>query len=415
MAKSNPDRFAEPTIIGTESEARQYVNRAGATQAAPKSESRANKFDSEKFLLQEAEISKAEAEKHRKRVALMREYSIPWNYEKSNPPFPDMELNPCNVRWEPVNLEEFIHEHGEEFKKFKIAMLTNQSGNRDSDQSAPRRGKASGTRKPKDMVEPEHQCTDTTVTPPKKAKSPSKTEAEEIPEVMPNDEDPKWNPDTVPDIRRRGYSITGKKLPDDAELTNQSNNQSSDQSPKSDSEQVTIMTKTEMTTKSETPVSDEPPTKKPQPKVNATRKKAEQTKVKEEPKVPDNPPIGTEKKADIPTNVIIATDVTEMVAIGEADSLSKDSEVSLPTPKATRVSAKMRRASRKEFHDTYLVKTDTKNGKPITIAADLVERAYRICARSSDYRTCPTYLFNNLLREVLDAIEPDTEDWGTLD
>lgn len=190
MDKNTSDRFAEPTIIGTESEARQYVNRAGATQAAPKSESRANKFDSEKFLLQEAEISKAEAEKHRKRVALMREYSIPWNYEKGNPPFPDMELNPCNVRWEPVNLEEFIREHGEEFKKFKIAMLTNQSGNRDSDQSAPRRGKASGTRKPKDMVEPEHQCTDTTVTPPKKAKSPSKTEAEERPEAIPKDTPP---------------------------------------------------------------------------------------------------------------------------------------------------------------------------------------------------------------------------------
>lgn len=229
------------------------------------------------------------------------------------------------------------------------------------------------------------------------------------------DKEFEWDPDTVPDIRRRGYSITGKKLSVGAELTNQSGNQSSDQSPKSDGEQVTIMTKTEMTTKSETSVSDEPTTKKPQPKVNATRKKVEQTKVKEDLKVPDNPPIGTEKKADIPTNVIVATDVTEMVTIGEADSRSKDSEVPPPTPKATRVSAKMRRASRKEFHDTYLVKTDTKNGKPITIAADLVERAYRICARSGDYRTCPTYLFNNLLREVLDAIELDTEDWATLD
>lgn len=415
MDKNTSDRFAEPTIIGTESEARQYVNRAGATQAAPKNESRANKFDSEKFLRQEAEISKAEAEKHRKRVAHMKEYSLPWNYEKGNPPFPGMELNPCNVRWEPVNLEEFIREYGEEFKKFKIAMLTNQSGNRDSDQSEPQRGKASGTRKSKNMVESEHQCTDTTVTPPKKAKSSSRTETEEKPEVMPKDEGPKWDPDTVPDIRRRGYSITGKKLPGDAELTNQSGNQSSDQSPKSDSEQATIMTKTEEIPKSETPVSDEPPTKKPQLKVSTTCKKAEQTKVKEDSKIPDNPPIDTEKKADAPTNVIVATDVTEMTTIGNTDTLSKDSEVPPPTPKATRISAKMRRASRKEFHDTYLVKTDTKNGKPITIAADLVERAYRICARSGDNRTCPTYLFNNLLREVLDAIEPDTEDWDTLD
>ena len=232
---------------------------------------------------------------------------------------------------------------------------------------------------------------------------------------MPKDEGPKWNPDTVPDIRRRGYSITGKKLPGDTELTNQSGYQSSDQSLKSDSEQATIMTKTEMTPKLGTSELDEPPASKPQPKVNTTCKKAEQSKVKENPEVPDNPPIGTEKKADAPTNVIIATDVTEMVTISKADSRSKDSEVPPPTPKATRISAKMRRASRKEFHDAYLVKADTKNGKPITIARDLVERAYRICAQSGDYRSCPTYLFNNLLREVLDAIEPDTEDWATLD
>ncbi len=320
MDKNSSDRFAEPTIIGTESEARQYVNRAGVAQSAPKSESRANKFDAEKFLRQGEEKSKAEAERRKNEEAVIKEYSIPWDYKSKTSPFPGLVLNPGFVRWEPVNLEEFIREHGEEFKKFKIAMLTNQSGNRDSDQS-----------------------------------------------------------------------------------------------PKSDSEQATIMTKTEMTPKLGTSESGEPPASKPQPKVNTTRKKAEQTKVKEDPKVPDNPPIGTEKKVDTPTNVIIATDVTEMVTIGDADSRSKDSEVPPLTPKVTRVSAKMRRASRKEFHDTYLVKTDTKNGKPITIAADLVERAYRICARSGDYRTCPTYLFNNLLREVLDAIESDTEGWATLD
>ncbi len=415
MDKNTSDRFAEPTIIGTESEARQYVDRAGATQTASKNESRAKTFDSDKFLRQREENAKAEAEKRRKTESLMMEYSIHWNYESRKPPFPGMELNPCNVRWEPINLEEFIREHGEEFKKFKNAELTNQSGKQSSDQSEPQRGKVSRTRKSKDMVEPEHQSADTTVTPPKKAKSPSRTEAEEKPEVMSQDEVPKWDPDTVPDIRRRGYSITGKKLPDNAELTNQSGNQSPDQPSKLDSEQATIMTKTEVSPKSETTELYEPSASKPLPKVSPARKKAEQTKEKQEPKVSANPPIGAEKKADIPTNVIIATDVTEMVAIGKEDSRSKDSEVSPPAPKTTRVSAKMRRASRKEFHDTYLVKTDTKNGKPITIAADLVERAYRICARSGDYRTCPTYLFNNLLREVLDAIEPDTEDWATLD
>ena len=154
MAKSNPDRFAEPTIIGTESEARQYVNRAGATQTAPKRESRTTKkFDAEEFLRQEEEISKAEAEQLRRTEVLMNEYSLPWNIDDGKPPFPGMELNPCAVRWEPANLEEFIHKHSEEFKRFKKAKLTNQSCNQSSDQSEPQRGKASGTRKPKDMVE----------------------------------------------------------------------------------------------------------------------------------------------------------------------------------------------------------------------------------------------------------------------
>lgn len=187
MDKNTSDRFAEPTIIGTESEARQYVNRTGAAQSAPKRESRAKSFDPEKFLRQGAEKAKEEAEKRRKTEALRSEYSIHWNYESSNPPFPGMELNPCNVRWEPVNLEEFIREHGEEFKKFKNAGLTNQSGNRDSDQSEPQRDNASGTQKPKDMVEQEHRCTDTAVTPPKKEKSSSRTDVEVKPEVMPKD------------------------------------------------------------------------------------------------------------------------------------------------------------------------------------------------------------------------------------
>jgi len=185
MDKNNSGQFAEPTIIGTESEARQYVNRTGATQTAPKSESRANKFDAEKFLRQGAEKSKAEAERRKKEEAVIKEYSIPWDYQSKTSPFPGLILNPGSVRWEPANLEEFIREHGEEFKRFKDAKLTNQSGNRDSDQSEPQQSKASRTQKPKNMVEQEHQCTDTTVTPPKKAKSPSRTEANESPEVTP--------------------------------------------------------------------------------------------------------------------------------------------------------------------------------------------------------------------------------------
>ena len=124
MDKNTSGRFAEPTIIGSESEARQYVNRTGAAQSAPKSESRANKFDAEKFLRQGAEKSKAEAERRKKEEAVIKEYSIPWDYHSKTSPFPGLILNPGSVRWEPVNLEEFIREHGEEFKIFKNAKLT---------------------------------------------------------------------------------------------------------------------------------------------------------------------------------------------------------------------------------------------------------------------------------------------------
>lgn len=86
-----------------------------------------------------------------------------------------------------------------------------------------------------------------------------------------------------------------------------------------------------------------------------------------------------------------------------------------PSTKPLRISAKMRRASRQEFHDSYLVKTDTKEGSPITIAPDLLKRAYRICRLSGDHRARPTYLINNLLREFLDTIEPDTAGWSELD
>ena len=190
MDKNTSGRFAEPTIIGTESEARQYVNRTGAAQSAPKSESRAMSFDPENFLRQGAEKSKAEAERRKKEEAVIKEYSITWDYQSKTSPFPRLILNPGSVRWEPANLEEFIREHGEEFKRLKDAELTNQSGNRDSDQSEPQQSKASGTRKPKNMVEPEHQCTDTTVTPPKNAKPPSRTEVKENPEVIPRDTPP---------------------------------------------------------------------------------------------------------------------------------------------------------------------------------------------------------------------------------
>lgn len=104
-----------------------------------------------------------------------------------------------------------------------------------------------------------------------------------------------------------------------------------------------------------------------------------------------------------------------MTTTDKAEAQPNVADTPAVTTKATRISAKMRRASRQEFHDVYLVKTDTKGGKPITISANLIKRLYRICACSGDYRACPTYLVNNLLMEILNIIEPDTKGWADLD
>lgn len=162
---------------------------------------RAPKFNAEEFL---ENFEREQREEIRKRN-IIPEGSIdgnPWD----GPPAPGMTFNagiwkwvPAasvekkdNLNWNPDETPD-IRRPGYSITGKKLpdnAELTNQSGNRDSDQSEPQQSKASGTRKPKNMVEQEHQCTDTTVTPPKRAKSPSRTEAEENPEVMPKDAPP---------------------------------------------------------------------------------------------------------------------------------------------------------------------------------------------------------------------------------
>lgn len=280
---------------------------------------KASGFDPDKYLEELEEQSRREKEAAKKLEATLKEYSLPWDFKSKTPPFPGMILNPCFVRWEPENVEEFIREHGEEFKKFKNAELTNQSGK-----------------------------------------------------------------------------------------------QSSDKSPKSVSEQTTIMTKVESTPNPEPPKSENPPKNEAQTKPNVIPKKTAPPKVKEKIKTTDTPPEESTKRVETPAEVITVTEPTIMTEPDKVDSRKKPTDATTTT-KATRISAKMRRASRQEFHDAYLVKTDTKGGKPITISADLIRRLYRICARSGDYRTCPTYLVNNLLSEILDIIEPETEGWADLD
>lgn len=117
----------------------------------------------------------------------------------------------------------------------------------------------------------------------------------------------------------------------------------------------------------------------------------------------------------IMTDTVITNEVSE--ACKEDENVNQSLEVEKETPpkatsspqavKPTRISAKMRRATRDELHDSYLVKTSTKDDSPITIAPDLIKAAYRICAVSGDHKARQTYLINNLLPEILKALEPD--------
>lgn len=116
------------------------------------------------------------------------------------------------------------------------------------------------------------------------------------------------------------------------------------------------------------------------------------------------------------TNATIMTEVdtaNEVSDVNEVEEVSTDKKP--PIKKPTRISARMRRAKLADFHDSYLIKTSTKDGSPITISPDIIKTAYRICALSGDHKARPTYLINNLLREIFKEMEPDISEWSKLD
>lgn len=140
---------------------------------------KASGFDADKFLDELEEQSRREKEAKQKKEARIKEYSIPWNLKDEEPPLPEMKLNAWRYRWEPENLEEFIPKHGEECKRI-IAEINAEK---------------------------------------------------------------QRHLDTVPDVRRPGYSVTGKKLDTD-EPTNQPDEQASSQ-PEHQSTKSTVIKITE--------------------------------------------------------------------------------------------------------------------------------------------------------------------------
>ena len=180
--KSNPNGFTEPTIIGTESEARKYAAQMGKPQTRSNQRS-TDTFNSEDNLQEKAIELSTGQEKNSQTSALMREYSLPYDFTDPTPPFPDMKVNICLVRWEPKNLEEFILKHGEEFKRMLAEKKEQQEGNLDGlvdvrksrSTSQRRRSKTakSNTRSDNSVgeigqdskVQSEHQCSDATAIP----------------------------------------------------------------------------------------------------------------------------------------------------------------------------------------------------------------------------------------------------------
>lgn len=113
-------------------------------------------------------------------------------------------------------------------------------------------------------------------------------------------------------------------------------------------------------------------------------------------------------KTDIP----ISTTITSMAdKVTEAMPDVTVDEQSARLPKPTRISGRMRRASRDEFCGTYTRKVDTKGGSPITIAPDILKMAHVICAKSGNYKSCPTYVINNILRAVFEDMTDEIKSW----
>lgn len=108
----------------------------------------------------------------------------------------------------------------------------------------------------------------------------------------------------------------------------------------------------------------------------------------------------------------VTTSITsEADKVTEADKEIAVNEQSEKSPKASRISGRMRRANRDEFCGTYTCKVDTKGGSPITIAPDILKMAHVICAKSGNYKSCPTYVINNILRAVFEDMADEIKSW----
>lgn len=232
--------------------------------------------------------------------------------------------------------------------------------------------------------------------------------------------------DETPRSEQEGFSVTGKRLPTGnidvaivtvATITAKVNDTEND---------ISYHTRKEQSSSDcddhRVPVTPESPTVEMMVDTQTMFEELEIASITEIEEINHTPNL--EDGNEVATETTVVAEITEVTRVDKVNASPKsevsDSNRNTPcqestTPmKTTRISAKMRRATRSEFCEAYTGKVDTKKGKPISIAPSIMERLYRLCSLSGDHNACPTYVINNLLLEFLDAVEPEAKKWGAL-
>lgn len=276
---------------------------------------KASGFDADKYLEELEEESRKEKEAAQKKKARIMEYSIPWNLKDEKPPLPEMKLNTWRFRWEPENLEEFITKYGEECKRI-IAEINAEKKRRH---------------------------------------------------------------DTIPDVRRPGYSVTGNKLDTD-EPTNQPDAQASSQ-PEHQSTKTTVI---------------EIPDDAVQPQSRSTG-------------TPDTPSAASEPEVkDVfpPSSPI--TDATDVQNSDTDEASVPPQGKPQPTPatveqsKKPRVSARKVDADFEELSRRYLHVVSLGEKKPVFLTLELRNALDTLARLSGVPNLAPSHIVINILKAFFD-------------
>lgn len=237
-----------------------------------------------------------------------------------------------------------------------------------------------------------------------------------VPDVQKTKEqEPEWNPDEVPDIRRPGYSITGKKLPESEGLTNQPDNRSPDQSSKPDSGKVTVMTEMDNPSDQRKPESDESPSKTSsvseasgpaQPVHQYTDTTATPVSgAKSKPKA-DPMPKATVKPKHKPEDTSVhpesAASEDETASNKSEPSAEKNADLNVEQSPKTRVSSKMVNAGFDELTREFLHVTSLGEKKPVFLTLELRNALETLARLSGVPNLAPSHIVINVLKAFLD-------------